>query len=275
MQEDDYPVAKWINRNGFYIASHQDLTQTQKEYIVEVFQDYFSGKEFKSERSGLLVISKTDNEPDSISLQETVDSIPLDIFDEFILVDDSKSDKIRSFFRQRGFKVVYGAQGKGHALQLGINECKSENIIVMGIGGSDDVRNLDEMLINLKKGVELVIASRFLVGGGRATDESSISFRSIGNRFFTFLLSIVYDKNVTDCNNCLRGFKRKAIVNLNLKEKGDGVFFEMTARSLLKNLKFIEIPTFEKRNIISVRSKRRFISAFLFVWILLKQIARK
>jgi dTDP-4-amino-4,6-dideoxygalactose transaminase len=34
---DDYPVAKWIDENGFYIGCHQDLSQDDLDYVVEVF----------------------------------------------------------------------------------------------------------------------------------------------------------------------------------------------------------------------------------------------
>jgi perosamine synthetase len=39
---DDYPVAKWINENGFYIGIHQGLSREDLDYIVEVFWGYFS-----------------------------------------------------------------------------------------------------------------------------------------------------------------------------------------------------------------------------------------
>lgn len=42
--EKDYPVAQWINRSGFYIACHQDLTEEEKNYIIETFQDFFKNK---------------------------------------------------------------------------------------------------------------------------------------------------------------------------------------------------------------------------------------
>jgi dTDP-4-amino-4,6-dideoxygalactose transaminase len=40
--EADFPVARWINNNGFYIASHQMLTDAQKEYMIAVFQEFFA-----------------------------------------------------------------------------------------------------------------------------------------------------------------------------------------------------------------------------------------
>jgi dTDP-4-amino-4,6-dideoxygalactose transaminase len=44
INENDYPVAKWINESGFYIATHQELTADDLKYIVEVFSRYFSQK---------------------------------------------------------------------------------------------------------------------------------------------------------------------------------------------------------------------------------------
>lgn len=41
IQEATYPIARWINQNGFYIGCHQDLKQTDLEYVAELFERYF------------------------------------------------------------------------------------------------------------------------------------------------------------------------------------------------------------------------------------------
>ena len=40
----DYPVADWINTNGFYIGCHQDLTVPDLDYVVRVLKSYFEQK---------------------------------------------------------------------------------------------------------------------------------------------------------------------------------------------------------------------------------------
>ena len=39
--EDDFPVAKQINRNGFYIGCHPDITNEDLDYIEDIFTRYF------------------------------------------------------------------------------------------------------------------------------------------------------------------------------------------------------------------------------------------
>ena len=38
---NDYPVANWINNNGFYIGCHQDLKYGDLDYIIKVFNEFF------------------------------------------------------------------------------------------------------------------------------------------------------------------------------------------------------------------------------------------
>ena len=42
--EDQYPVARWINRNGFYIGSHPYLTDEEVDYVIDQFHAYFARK---------------------------------------------------------------------------------------------------------------------------------------------------------------------------------------------------------------------------------------
>jgi dTDP-4-amino-4,6-dideoxygalactose transaminase len=43
--EEKFPVAKWINNNGFYIGCHPDLIQEELEYIVAKFEEFFAAFE--------------------------------------------------------------------------------------------------------------------------------------------------------------------------------------------------------------------------------------
>jgi len=40
-KEDDYPIAKWINNNGFYVGCHQHLTKEDLDIIIKAIKEYF------------------------------------------------------------------------------------------------------------------------------------------------------------------------------------------------------------------------------------------
>jgi perosamine synthetase len=42
--EDDYPVAQWINKNGFYIGCHHGLNIEDLEYIIDCMEQFFAGR---------------------------------------------------------------------------------------------------------------------------------------------------------------------------------------------------------------------------------------
>jgi dTDP-4-amino-4,6-dideoxygalactose transaminase len=39
---NDYPVADWINRNGFYVGCHQYLAPQDLDYLLEVLHEVIS-----------------------------------------------------------------------------------------------------------------------------------------------------------------------------------------------------------------------------------------
>jgi len=46
--ESRYPVAKWINQNGFYIGCHPFLKKKEIKYVVGLIRNYFASKPAKS-----------------------------------------------------------------------------------------------------------------------------------------------------------------------------------------------------------------------------------
>ena len=42
--EGQYPIARWINNNGFYIGCHQYIERDELDYIVEKFHEFFEAK---------------------------------------------------------------------------------------------------------------------------------------------------------------------------------------------------------------------------------------
>ncbi len=265
--EQKFPVANWINNNGFYIASHQNLTEIEKEYIVDVFTRYFKKRAVLQEKSCLVLMSKNAGRAAELVYQ----SLPVDTFDDKVVVEASGDESVPDFYRARGYRVVHEAGGKGELLAKAVASTNCENIVVLGLDGADDPGDVDSVLIRLKEGSEVVVASRFMPGGGRETTRA-LSYRSIGNRFFSFLISVIFSRNVTDSNNLFRGFKKTAFEALGLRERGESVMFEMTLLALESRLKFEECPTVERPAVTKAAKRNRFLSALSFFWIVAKYL---
>jgi len=265
--EEKFPVAKWINNNGFYIASHQNLTEIEKEYIVDVFTGYFKKRAVLKEKACLVLMSKNAGR----AAELVYESLPVDTFDDKVVIEASGDKGVPDFFRARGYRVLHQAGGKGELLAKAVASTNCENIVVLGLDGADDPRDIDSVLIHLKQGSDVVVASRFMPGGGRETTRA-LSYRSIGNRFFSLLISIIFSRNVTDSNNLFRGFKKTAFEALRLRERGESVMFEMTLLALESQLEFKECPTVERPALTKAVKRNRFLSALSFFWMVAKYL---
>lgn len=263
LQPADFPVATWINESGLYLASHPGLTDVERDYIVEVFDAFFTGKSVRRETCCLIAMSNGDGK----AAEHVLDLLPLDSFQDLILVEASDDPVTPALFRGRGFKVLQERAGKGALLRRAVALTACEDIIVMGLDGADDPRDVPSLRLKLRQDHDLVIASRFLPDGGRQTDRA-FSYGSSGNRFFTFLLGVVFSHNVTDVNNLFRGFKKAAISRLPLDEDGESAMFEMTLKSLEASLRLTECATVERPSLVRRRKRNRILSALSFLWIL-------
>ena len=65
------------------------------------------------------------------------------------------------------------------------------------------------MLMTLNLGYDMVIASRFMMGGGRRAQRGHI--RSLGNRVFNLLAGILLDSNLSDSFSTFRGIRRSRL----------------------------------------------------------------
>lgn len=265
--EEDYPVAKRINDNGFYIACHQDLSEAEKDYIVSKFDDYFYGREGGAEnKNALVLLSKGDGDA-AISIYE---DLPLSSFQELVFVEASDDTKAPAFYESKGFKVLRVDGGKGLSVKEASDAVRCGNVVIMGADGSNDAKDIGKLLATLQQGNDLVIASRFHPDGSRASNRP-LSYRSLGNRFFNFLVSLMFRKNITDANNFFRAFRKGAIHMLGVKSPGESALFEMSLRALDSDIRVAEIPTKEKPSLVDRKNKRnRFVLAARFVGLITK-----
>ena len=96
--------------------------------------------------------------------------------------------------------------------------------------------------------------------------------RSLGNRFFSFLLSVLFNSNVTDASNQFRGFRKSAFEKLPSTSSRESAMFEMTVQMAQANMKISETPTKERASIQAGHKRNRVITGLAFVLVVLKNL---
>jgi glycosyltransferase involved in cell wall biosynthesis len=161
---------------------------------------------------------------------------------EIIVADNSSSDGSREIARSLGAQIISVTQrGYGNVLRAGIQAARGEFIIMGDCDDSYDFSALDAFVEKLKAGNDLVVGNRF--NGGIKSGAMPPLHRYFGNPLLTAVGRLLYRSPVHDFYCGLRGFRRSAILPLDLSSPGMEFALEMIVKSTINGLRIAEIPT--------------------------------
>jgi len=123
--------------------------------------------------------------------------------DELIVVDDGSTDNTEKEIKSKNCELISLKQnkGKGFAMRAGIDKAKGDIIVFMGGDGQDDPYEIDILTNELKNGYDYVIGSRFLNDNlldNRYTNKAILPVNEFGNKSITFIINVLFKKNITD-----------------------------------------------------------------------------
>lgn len=187
---------------------------------------------------------------------------------EIIVVDGYSKDKTVEIAKRHGAIVFFDAVGKGSALRLGMKKAKGDVIIMMDADCSHRAIEFGLLIEGIKSGYDICMGSRFIQGGG----SDDITFlRRIGNKFFVFLVNLIWKTKYTDLCYGYRSFNKKALKSLNLVSDGFGIETEISIKAVKEKLKVLEVPSYEKARKHGESGLRTFHDG----WIILKTIFKE
>lgn len=161
---------------------------------------------------------------------------------EVIVADNGSTDGSGAIAAQLGARVVsVGSRGYGHALMGGIEAARGEYVIMGDADDSYDFAHLDAFVEKLRQGYDLVMGNRFK--GGIMPGAMPPLHRYVGNPILTGIGRILFRSPCGDFHCGLRGFRREAIVGLDLRTTGMEFASEMVVRATLYKLRIAEVPT--------------------------------
>ena len=161
---------------------------------------------------------------------------------EIVVADNGSDDGSQAIAHAHGARVVDAPErGYGSALLAGIRAARGDYVIMGDSDDSYDFSKLGEFLDRLRSGDDLVMGNRFR--GGILPGAMPALHRYLGNPVLSALGRAFFRSPVGDFHCGLRGFRREAILGLDLQAPGMEFASEMVVKATIRGLSISEVPT--------------------------------
>jgi len=161
---------------------------------------------------------------------------------EIIVADNGSNDGSQAIAVEHGARVVdVPVRGYGAALMGGIKAAEGEYVVMADADDSYDLSGLTTFLSKLREGYDLVMGNRFR--GGIKRGAMPFLNRYLGNPVLTGIGKLFFTSPVGDFHCGIRGFRRDAIIKLDLQTSGMEFATEMIVKATLNKLRIAEVPT--------------------------------
>ena len=132
-------------------------------------------------------------------------------------------------------------RGYGAALYGAITAARGLYCIMGDSDDSYDFENLDEFVLKLHEGYDVVMGNRFK--GGIKPGAMPWKNRYIGNPILSSIGKLLFRVNVGDFHCGIRGFSKSSFQSMDLRTTGMEFASEMVIKAKLMGLKMTEVPT--------------------------------
>jgi glycosyltransferase involved in cell wall biosynthesis len=164
------------------------------------------------------------------------------VIGEIVIGDNGSTDGSQQIASDLGARVIpVPIRGYGAALYAAIDAARGRYCIMADSDDSYDFEHLDDFLVKLREGYDLVMGNRFK--GGIRPGAMPWKNRYIGNPVLSFIGKLFFRANASDFHCGIRGFSKVAFQTMDLRTTGMEFASEMVIKSKLKGLKITEVPT--------------------------------
>lgn len=160
---------------------------------------------------------------------------------EVVVADNGSTDASRQIARDGGAQVIrVEERGYGAALRAGFGAARGRFVIMGDADDSYDFSALMPFVEELRRGSDLVMGNRFR--GGIAAGAMPVLHRLVGNPVLSLLGRLFFSAPCRDFHCGLRGFRKEAIAELDLRTTGMEFASEMVVKAALRGLAITEVP---------------------------------
>jgi glycosyltransferase involved in cell wall biosynthesis len=161
---------------------------------------------------------------------------------EVVVADNGSTDGSAELAEALGARVVrVPVRGYGAALLAGIRAARGRFVIMGDADGTYDFADIRPFVERLRAGDDLVVGNRF--AGGIEPGAMPWLNRYVGNPILSRVGRLFFGSPVRDFHCGLRGFRRDAVLALDLRTTGMEFASEMIVKATLAGLRIGEAPT--------------------------------
>lgn len=168
--------------------------------------------------------------------------LPNNLEKEIIIIDDFSIDGTRELLKglENKYKIIYQEKnfGKGAAVKRGFKEASGDIILIQDADLEYNPEEYKKLLGPILKGEASVVY------GSRFTEKHKPKYKLFywGNKFLSFLFSILYGQKISDMETCYKVFKKEVVKNINTKSNRFNFEPEITAKIIKAGHKIKEVP---------------------------------
>ena len=158
------------------------------------------------------------------------------------------------------------SNGYGSLVRFALAYSTSRFAALVSPYGEDDTSNINNMLGCIRKGAQVVQATRY------SLPEDSKTVRPIFRiyeRIYTFFIKLITGHNISDCTYSFKMFDRVFIQALGLTQNGRSISPEITLKGLLASGKIEFIPSGVRSNQIGAKFKL-YKNGLGYLWLLFR-----
>ena len=147
-------------------------------------------------------------------MKKIMPEIKKEWYDQLIILDGGSTDGSQEYAQKNGyFTIIQKKKGLRHGYVQVLPYIKGDIIITFSPDGNSIPELIPLLTEEMKKGYDMVIASRYAKGAKSYDDDILTSF---GNWMFTNLINLLFRAKYTDAMVMFRAYKKELVYSLEL-----------------------------------------------------------
>ena len=197
-------------------------------------------------RCSVVIPAYNESESIELVLNRIRESVSFD-FECLIVVDSDKDLTIPLIYKvsqlDPRFKLVINGLGNGpaYAIRAGIQESKSDVVVVTMADGSDDPRDIEELVLLVERGVHVACASRYMPTGQQI---GAPLLKSLLSRLAGKSLNLLARVGTRDATNSFKAYNKTFLEKVGVESKyGFEMGIELVSKAHRRGFLIAEVPT--------------------------------